>query len=211
MDPVPDPPDAIEPEFANDVRGLAKAELEPGERLLWAGRPAPKAEALAGTTVFGWITAGVMTLVALAAFATAIWHPRAGEAVVWLVLLGLAAALVAFFTCAGLANGVSQRRNERAKREGTLFALTDRRAIIWVPEAATGAVAVHTVPRGHVARVHRLEYPDGSGDVVLTFSANGYDWQFPSKFEGVADVRRVEEQVRRTLIVPGEPKADRTV
>jgi hypothetical protein len=195
----PAPPEA-EPEFGDDdARGLVKAELEPGERLLWSGRHVPKAEPVSGSTVAGLATVVVAGGVSLASFVTLFRHPT-GE-IAGLVFLGLASFVVTFFVALGTLAGLNNRRKARETKEGTLYALTDRRAIIWVPDRAKGALAVYSIPRGQVARVHRLEYPDGTGDVVLTLRDKAsFPWQTPSAFEGIPAVRRVEEQVRRTLI-----------
>jgi len=94
----------------------------------------------------------------------------------------------------------NHRRTEIARTGGTLYALTDRRAIIWVPEDRRGTVAVHSFRPGQVGRVHRIERPDGSGDVIFALSRDvGYPFT-PEGFKGIAGVRRVEEQVRRTLV-----------
>jgi hypothetical protein len=197
FDPAPSEP---EPELAQDVRGRVKAELEPGERLLWAGAPVLLPARTSRAFWFGVTTVVVCTIVACVAFVTVpLRFPHSGEG---LSVVGLVSTLVAFATLLGTIAGASTRAGERAKRSGMLYALTDRRAIIWVPDVAKGMVAVHSIPRGSLAQVHRLERPDGSGDVVFTFARGDLWWPAPSAFESVPDVRRVEEQVRRTLVDP---------
>jgi len=119
-----------------------------------------------------------------------------------------AAALIA----AILTGVVRTRLAERVKRSGTLYALTDRRAIIWLPEPRLGAVKVYTVTRGSLEGVHRLEFSDGSGDLLFRLKGHRPEVESwgPTAFEGIAEVRRVEEQVRRTLVVspPGVSNSD---
>ncbi len=56
-------------DFSEDLRGRVKQELDPGERLLWAGRPLPlPPRAPIGPIVWGAI-AGVLLAVAIASFA----------------------------------------------------------------------------------------------------------------------------------------------
>lgn len=212
--PVDRNPDAPEAEFEDGLASLVKEELEPGERLLWAGRPLARRNRLPRSAVVGWlivvfasaVSFGLIKMVRMGA------NPAEGFGV--LVVVAVAIALGG---CIGLAAGVNQRRVARSKRENTLYALTDRRAIIWAPAIAKGSVAVHTIPRGQVSRVHRIEFDDGTGDVVLTYESGAnwnwtvptsfesgvnWNWTIPTSFEGIANVRRVEEQVRRTLVVP---------
>lgn len=61
----------------------------------------------------------------------------------------------------------SEARAERRRIRGELYALTDRRAIIWRPPPRSGAVEVFSLPRGTLKGVPSREYPDGSGDVII--------------------------------------------
>jgi hypothetical protein len=90
----------------------------------------------------------VLVLVSLASFLGLMLTPPRGDPSAGLLLLGLASFVAAFFIALGTVAGVTNRRKERATREGTLYALTDRRAIIWVPDRSRGAVSVHSIPRG---------------------------------------------------------------
>ena len=198
--PVDRNPDAPEAEFEDGLAGLVKEELEPGERLLWAGRPLARRNGLPRSAVIGWLIVGVATAVVFGLIRMVRMGSDPGEPFGVLVVV---AVVTAFIVCIGLAVGIHRRRAERGTRENTLYALTDRRAIIWVPALAKGSVAVHTIPRGQVSRVHRIEFEDGTGDVVLTYDMGaGWNWTLPTSFEAIANVRRVEEQVRRTLLVP---------
>ena len=95
--------------------------------------------------------------------------------------------------------GAISGMNRRRRVAGRLYALTDSRAIIWEPLPKTDAVTVHTFPKGTIRGEHvrRLQFPDGSGDILFR---NAYE--VPKGFFGVADVRRVEELIRRFLLAP---------
>jgi hypothetical protein len=94
---------------------------------------------------------------------------------------------------------VLSRRRGRHLLAREVYALTDRRAIIWLPKQAS-AVAVHTFQPGTIRaeELHRVERRDGSGDVVFRRHF------IPTGFREVANVRRVEELVRRFLVIPGQ-------
>ena len=53
-----------------------------------------------------------------------------------------------------------------------------------------------------VKSVNRLEYPDGSGEVRITFllEDRSYGNQLPLHLSGIADVRRVADLFRSVLI-----------
>ena len=112
--------------------------------------------------------------------------------------------MIAFFFPIFFVGNFFTKGNERRKLAGQVYALTDRRAVIWVP-AERSAVAVHTFQRGAIdgKALHRVQYPDGSGDVLF----QGHYYAGVAGFLGIAEVRRVEELVRRFLVDPNR-KAD---
>jgi hypothetical protein len=115
-----------------------------------------------------------------------------------LILLGSFSASVV--TLVGLLIVWSRDRNLRIRREGSLYGLTDRRAMVWAPDPDTGLVRVVAFPFHRIVGVDRAERPDGSGDVCFRFDQGDLlDPDEPTGFEAVADVRGVEEQVRKTL------------
>ena len=69
--------------------------------------------------------------------------------------------------------------------------------MIWVPIGRSVAMKVHTFTRGSIKgqELHRVQYPDGSGDL---FFRN--EFLQPAGYLDVAEVRRVEDLVRRFLI-----------
>jgi hypothetical protein len=188
--------------FPEDLHEVIKPELAPGERLLWAGR----------ANMRGWLgSSGLLALV--------IW--AAGFLVVSAVcfaglfgalgrrfaaidgataIIGVISGIIGFLILIGtLARLVSEGAG-RALVKKRCYALTDRRAIVWNPRPGSKAVEVYSIPRGRIKDVHRAEYPDGSGDVIFALQDPGYDESQSGGFLGVAEVRRVEDLVRRVLI-----------
>ena len=191
-------------DISEDLTHLIKPELQPGERLLWASRaglgpgsnPAstwPSKPAL--IWFFGFLTASIGCFAAIPMVANR--RPDGPEA--GLAVLGIFAGIIAFFFAVFFVGNFFSKQKEREKLAGQVYALTDRRAVIWVP-AERSAVAVHTFQRGTLKgeQLHRVEYPDGSGDVLF----HGGYFGGASGFIGIAEVRRVEELVRRFLVDP---------
>ena len=92
----------------------------------------------------------------------------------------------------------------------TCYALTPRRVIFWqtVPsffQASTPTrvgIEVSSCPRRAIQSIHRVEYPDRSGDLVLNCSEAAGTWG-GRQIEGIADIRRVERLFRDVLVVGG--------
>jgi hypothetical protein len=198
-------PDGFDPALADELWARIKAELQPGERLVWSalGRPARRsgcaravasALAAAGLATAGW---------ALAAF-LGLGHVPVRDGGV--LVLGGVGLLVGGLLTAGL---VAEWRNVRAdpcRLAGGLYALTDRRAIIWRRSPyRRGAVEVTSLARGRAGIVRRVEDADGSGDVLFSVldQATIDGPAIAHGFERIADVRRVEDLVKRTLLADG--------
>jgi hypothetical protein len=112
-------------------------------------------------------------------------------------LIGIISAIIAIGT-------LIERWSSGNVSRPRVYALTDLRAITWTPWPNSPAVEIRTVARGSITSLHRLEYPDGSGDVM--FSAPTESGRSgASGFERIADVRRIEDLVRRTLVDTGSP------
>jgi hypothetical protein len=195
------PPEPVD--LPEDLIHLVKPELQPGERLLWAshaGAGSPSTVSAPSWAPWIWFLGfASVSLGCLVAVPIATHRAREGPDAV-LAILGLLSGVIAFFFVIGFLGNFFSRRAERRKLKGQVYALTDRRGVIWMPEARS-AVSVHTFQRGTIkgTDLHRVQYPDGSGDVLFRVSH-----QQPSGFLGIADVRRVEELVRRFLVIPGQ-------
>jgi hypothetical protein len=196
----PEPDDLPE-----DLIQLVKPELQPAERLLWASRARPKPEktrrrstpsSLYYATMFLAISFGVFSvfLGPLREMLVGVEGP--------LIVVGVLTAVVGVINVIVPIGRWIEHGSSGGQSKPNVYALTDRRAIIWFPQRAAGGVEVHAIARGSVVSVHRLEYPDGSGDVRFTFRQAPMSFS-ASGFAGVEDVRLVEELVRRTLIDPG--------
>ena len=197
MDEWPPPePDTLPEELIH----LVKPELQPGERLLWTSRAGAGAPSTAlwpsswsaWIWFFGFVAVGVCCL--------GLSNNQRPGVDGLLAAIGVLSEITALFFVVGFVSNCFSRWDERRKMTGQVYALTDRRAVIWAP-AKRSAVSVHTFQRGTIRAevLHRVQYPDGSGDISFRVS-----YQEPSGFRGIAEVRRVEELIRRFLVVPGQ-------
>ncbi len=195
-DQVPEP-DAVPEELLH----LVKPELQPGERLLWASFAQAKPPAGLRSPIRALVVMITGFGLAAGAFFTIFgpYRPKflgvenllIGTGVI-ACLVGIISAIVAFFAW-------TERWWEHDRFASNTYALTDRRAIIWIPQQNSKAVEVHTFPRSSIKSLHRLEYPDGSGSVRFNYGIEDYYGPITG-FESVADVRFVEDLTRRTLI-----------
>ncbi len=102
--------------------------------------------------------------------------------------------------------------HEQRRRSGAYYAVTDRRAIVWIPEPKSDAIRVILLPKGQIEGVLRIEPPDGSGTLELSCpnSPVGIPW-YPFGFQHIHDVRRVEHIVRENLITAKEGSARKAI
>ncbi|MFO0951326.1 MAG: hypothetical protein U0835_09280 [Isosphaeraceae bacterium] len=186
--------------LADELRALLKAELVPGERLLWAGQPVPWREPVGCGLVGSGVLAGVLLSATALCLVQVFANPFAETA--GLVTLGVITLVFGVIVAIAVASNLARRRRTRKARHRILFALTDRRAILWRPETESAGTSVISFRTGEVARVHRVEFEDGSGNVVFTPREPPHRYEFPhlSGFERIAEVRRVEEMARRILV-----------
>jgi hypothetical protein len=183
--------------LTDDLRDRIAAELEPGERLVWAARP--KAGTGVGCGLKAILILGILPTAAGAGLILWAVQGRPDEFVaVGVVLIAVGAFLTVVTTWANRIN--------RRMREGTLYALTDRRAITWVPEYPA-KVAVKSFYPPDLRSVYRKESPDGSGDLILeeatTPGPKGVPATVAKGFLGIDRVREVEQLVRDTLLRQG--------
>lgn len=200
----------IEDDLSDDLRARIKAELEPGERLVWADR-AIRAQTKQNTSLINlalWFLGGLGVFGLFLAYVTGLFGtpPKTGSEVPVLGIVAVISALVGLGTGIALAVAIVDRVQARRPSSWATYALTDRRAILWSPREGTKAVEVFTFPGQSLLGLHRIEYPDGSGDVLFQ-EEKRYPWDSRG-FLGIADVRRVESLARPILVDP-DPRRTR--
>ena len=189
-------------EIGEEAFARIKSELDPGERLLWAGRPLSK------PIVFGrgYLISGLLASVFFVlGFVFLRMTFRAGlapdEKPVGLLIFMF---FMAFIIVMGIL--ISRRENytQHSRTESSLYALTDRRAIAWLPVVKKQGVQVVSIHKGESLSLSRIDYPDGTGDVLFRSKVKGEYEEFDRNeftgFEGVVNPRLVSEMCRRTLI-----------
>jgi hypothetical protein len=180
----------------DDLVGRVKSELVPGERILWAGRslrPPARAIHLRWLVVFLPIPVALFVLGLLSILGLRGGRRGDDDLGGTIVLLIISAAVAV-----GMLMGIADTWADRRLRPWNAYALTDRRAIVWLPKAS-GAVEIFTYPARSIGLIHRTELPDGSGDVIFRGNVPHHAFQ---GFAGVAEVRRVEALAREVLIDP---------
>ncbi len=191
----------IDDELGEEAVARIKSELDPGERLLWAVRPHSKTVAIS----WGFPAAGLIAAIFFfLGFVFLRLSFQAGLAPNEKVVVpGIICWALACFIVLGMIVNRRERQTQASRRDNSLYALTDRRAIAWLPHIKRGAMEVISIHKGECLRLSRVEYPDGTGDVLFQSRVKGeyedFDRNEFAGFEGVQDVRRVEELVRRTL------------
>ena len=185
-----------------------QARARPGRALLWASRQTVRIPRAIKSWV-GPAWAGGLFLVSgltLAAFLGA-FGPKFAGSTPCSAVSASSRASSGSCTIGLFSSWVETSLESRRTVQILSYALTDRRAIIWRPVAGSDGIEVYTYDRGKIGRLHRVEYPDGSGDVVFGLPN---ELHHPLRgFEGVAEVRRVEDLVRRTLMT-GDSEAGPT-
>jgi hypothetical protein len=203
---------SLPPELDSRVR----AELRDGERLLWVGQPLPARYARAAwpMVLFGipWTAFAVFWIVmagGMGFFAANAGPggPGAGGAALFGCCFPLFGVPFVLIGIGMLTSPIWLRRQARR----TCYALTDRRAIVWKAQSF-GGVEVRSYGPDDLTRLVRTENADGTGDLVFEefvrttrrYGNNGNRSTYRTRygFLAIADVRRIEELLRRVLL-PG--------
>jgi hypothetical protein len=193
-----DETDDLDSRLGEYLAGLVKAELDPTEYLIWAGRPVqPRAQRIPLVpALFVSIVAGLsgFSLAAMFGLAGQDWLDR------WTLFLafGLAPAVLGGMIVAQQISLVVRRWLKGRRLARLVYAVTDHRAIVARLEAATGGLSAWSLRRGEVADTRRFENPDGSGD--LYFLGRGVDLWLPLRFQEVPQVGLVEALARESLL-----------
>ena len=204
--------DDLTSDLPEDMRARVKGELEPGERLLWAGCSSPPHVRPSA----GYFIAGAIALLLLIGGVLIITltigdfrnHVGRDSPMPVGIILCVASGVTGLGTIAHWIN----TSHERRRRIGAQYAVTDRRAIVWIPEPKSDAVRVIPLPKGQIDGVLRVERPDGSGTLELSCSAytGSLPW-YPFGFQHIPEVRRVEQIVRNNLVTGKEKPRRKTV
>lgn len=186
--------DAALMELDRSLRDLAEQELEPGERVVWAGQPVPR-----------WLGEGVVGSVIVGAGWLAFNFWLIGDGHNWrkLPLDGklFIGSILAVFVGVGLLM-LAAPWFARQKARNTVYLITDRRAVEIVRESFGGRSVRSFEPR-RVMQMSRTDRRDGSGDLifeVVTLGSGSGASTERRGFKNVADVRGVEQRLRETLL-----------
>jgi hypothetical protein len=177
-----------------------QSELQGNERVLWVGQPRPDLAARKSWFLvpFGCVFAGFAVF----------WILMAGGIG---MMGGGAPGIFACFPLFGLpfvAVGVWMMMSPvwlRGFARRTIYAVTDRRALLWEP-GGFGGVTLRSYTPSALGRMVRTENPDGSGDLIFeefyTYSHGRYGAQSHLNRRGflcVDQVRDVENLIRSAL------------
>lgn len=173
----------VPPELADRVA----SELMPDEKLIWLGQPRPD---LAVRPAYILVPFGIVF---------------AGFSLFWIVMamvitFGIMAPCGIPFLAIGVVLIISPVWL-RAWARKTVYALSNRRAIVWQP-GWFGYVTVQSFTASGLGQMSRTERGDGSGDLMLHVYTTGIgdDSRTITKgFMGIDRVKEVEELVRTTL------------
>lgn len=188
-----------QPLLPRETTALIDAELRPGERIVWVGRPIPARFARGSglTLLFGipWVGMAIVWIVfaGLEFFGQSSGDQSAGDQVFKLLwfLGGLPFGLIGF----GILYYPLWKRRQARK---TAYVITDRRAILF--ENRWGDMAVRSFEAGQLGELRRVQNPDGSGDLIFS-----RDWRTDSDgeqqstdigFLAIAEVKSVEDMIR---------------
>lgn len=180
----------MEPTRAEDI---ATRQIEPGERLLWSGSPAPGPAALGalpaslfGIPFTGFAVFWMWGASAGAAHAPGPWRffPLFGTPFL-LIGLGMLGAPLWASILAG----------------STVYAVTERRALIIL---RAGAGGVTSFSHADLQELTRIEHADGSGSLFFAWQASpttrGFRQFSRVGFVGISEVRRVERLIRENIL-----------
>ena len=199
-----------------ELEQRVQSELSGGERLVWVGQPRP--DLYRGQTIFmaifGAFFGGIALIRFLVGGAMAVAFGLAGgqgggnpgaDA------LGCFPLFFCLFTIPFMAIGGYMLcapiwMPKRIRR--ILYALTDRRAILWEPYFFGSGYTVRNYTREGLGRMYRVDKRDGAGDLVFeeyfTTSTNSNGMSSTQRnqrgFMAIDRVREIDELVRLTLM-----------
>jgi hypothetical protein len=192
-----------------------QSELTAGERLVWVGRARP--DLYRGQTIFmaifGAFFGGAALFILVIGLAVTVGFTGFGAAQGngWGGLVGCFPLFFCLFTVPFLLIGGYMLTApiwmpKRIRR--ILYALSDRRALVWEPGWSRDRYTVRSYTREGLGRMVRVDRAGGAGDLVFeeyyTTSTNSDGMSSTSRnqrgFMGIDRVRELEELVRLTLM-----------
>lgn len=181
-------------------------ELLEGEELLWSGRPDPQRRSIVSPTrvfrILGLVFMPiglVAVIIGLALLLSSVFPPDSRAGLLGLFIPGGVFFLLGLvYLIIGLV-GFFPTRN-------ALYAITNRRVIILRPGRYLN---VSSYSKHAITQVHRVERPDGSGDLVFIgnppyYSNSGNNQSTsstgrPGAFSAIPNVRLAEQKLLRML------------
>ena len=205
------------PVLPPDVHRRVQDELQPGERLVWAEQPNPRAYARGAwaISVFGVVFTGFAVLwISVAGGMLWFGHRSPLDEGGFMSLLACLPLWGVPFLVIGLGMICAPIWMRRAAGR-TVYALTDRRAIVWRAKALRGEIEVRSFQPAELGELTRVERTDGTGDLVFReIVSTGYDSDGDRRttrtrlgFIGIERVRDVEDLLRKTLMRDGAEQA----
>lgn len=186
-----------------DPLSIARSQMAPGERLIWADRPRPRAS---GRRSLGIVAIG-LALASMALF----WTGQAwasGLAIAWVGLPFMALGL-----------GFASSPWWRARRTGLVYAVSDQRILIMRDGPKP---RVRSFGSADIQDVELQEAPDGSGDLIFrretVLIPHPVDEETRRRatprirrtgFFGIPDARRVADAVRKLRAIGGPDSSAR--
>lgn len=182
-------------------RARIKAELVPGERLLWSS--VGKVSTNEGC---GPVTLSVLALIFLAASTYLfidffrLTGPRSEKQSESVAIFAVVTGSLGLFMVFGTVSEVLARKKRRKPFFPIcIYVLTPRRAIVWRPVGDTSAEVISLLPN-QVLNISRVEHCDGTCDLRFWMDkGNANIWDRPA-FIGIDNARQVEEMARRVLL-----------
>lgn len=175
-----------------DVATFVDAELQPGERMVWAGQPMPGrfARRSLGYVLFAipWTAFALFWIAGASGFKLPDFSHGAGL----FPLFGVPFVLIGFGM---LSSPLWMRRKARR----TAYVITDRRALIF-DAGAWRSTTVRSFEPHRLGDIRRVQHADGSGDLIFerTWANDGEGGQRSTDhgFLAIMDVKDVEGKIR---------------
>jgi hypothetical protein len=194
------------PSLSPDAQARLERELVLGERVLWAGAGQVSRSVDAPFDAPSVVIAAVGYSVLLGGLLVRqrweVWTLRPetiGSFAMLMMMATMAASLATLWILARLAHVLTAQRSIRHRPPtSSLYAITDRRAILWSPSYDGSSLRVASLARGQVDYVQRSERADGLWDVDLHVNIRHH--LLPTSFMGIVPEPRVEYPARAVLV-----------